>query len=307
MKLGINELAIQKELDELQLVLDAILDPGTFSIEELGQEQISEEALNQIFSKLHGVSVAITSRFSKLFAPALSKKYKTELSTWMKSEKKTIAAVESMSFTDLEDVVLDLPTGMTSPYLDCATALADILVGTDHMKLCVILRKACDDTLTSISKGSDDHEAVVMSAIGMVNDALKKLKPAVKKADKCFDEKIKVGGGTKLFSELFTSMTDVQKTRTEMLACDEFISQLPVINKINADTVKSVELAVDYVESAYAAQDDTRYIPTKAFISDFTKLLSSVNELFYILGVNSVRAMSLTHNLTFVYKELAKG
>ena len=261
---------------------------------------ISEEGLVAAFKAVVSVHKGLAGKLTNLLSSG-KKQYKTEFGIWNKKEKKVIEIVEGLSSNVIEDIEVDVPTGMSVSYHEMTDLLHMFYAEFNKGSRLDLISKTIDQILTSISQESNGHEQSIVVVNNTLSAGGGKLVSVYDVIMKSFDVNAKAMQ-KKPFSKAVGKNNGLASIRGGLLALDSNIVDIDMLETHAKETERTVDLSVSYIEDRITGEKE--YVPSKAFIKSFIEFIKNIDNTYAMFGNTVLRTLAVQHNITYVYSSI---
>jgi hypothetical protein len=265
--------------------------------------EISAEQFAGMFDSIVKTYKAVLGKF-KTMSAIHHRKYVTEYANFIKSNQQLVAKVEALPFESIKDIAVDFPTGMKLKYpevLDLVCKIFDLFWTNDSIGMA---SATVDRLLNMMSKEQPGYEKTLSAAAGVLATSCRALTDVHTVLMDNFDPEGKTLAKKKV-SELFDPELTIAGVRAGLSGCDKQLAKAPWLNTKAEYLEKTLDLCVSYVEDRTSGVTKG-YVPPKSFIEELANFILTIDKLFIMYGDAALVTMTISHNLVFVYKAIAK-
>ena len=269
---------------------------------KLEGEEYSVESLQDVLTQISANTNLFVTKLKNLFTIG-NQVYITEYQTWSAKNAMRIGKVERMSTESVAGQLIDIPSGMTGTYGECATMLNHLVETLDIFAVLRNVSHTADCILISINQGSNSCEGSLASAIAQLAVMRNKTDISFNKLMAMFNFDATDHAVSVSFNSQFTDVEALAQCRKTLANTDKKIVKSSSLVKESQQLETRVNRCVDYLVDK-EPRNENEYKPTPKFVKQLTEYLSDAEHLINTYGVAITVYMAITHNLTFVYKKL---
>lgn len=296
-----------KKLSELNAATEAfqvsLQDFLVIGLEVTDDIEVSEEKLLSVWSRVRQSFSAVGNSLTALIKNGGRR---SEIKYWYESNTKTVKAIEGKTFDGIENLMVDVPTGMITTYSEAMLAISSIYGGIDPLQVLKKANTVTDSILSSISKGSDSHESILASEKKIVESEFVSWNKSIPNLEKIFSPRGK-SNQKKALSSVFSSMEDLKNVRLAAMEQEEQIVKLFQIVEEIEKFVASVDLFIDFIERSNSDGFESEYLPSKKFVNQFIEYGQTVLLIQDTFNKTVVQQLALEHNLVLVYTAINRA
>lgn len=261
-------------------------------------DKVGNEALNL---GLKSVLTAMVDLFGRFMNTAKTNLFKfpkdlkrSEIRAYVESHMVMIKRVEASSFHAFMDAEVDVPSRMSTSYLQSTTHLNDALSSLDMKGLSSHFITMVEDLIMSIN-GGKEYEKIFNQGNVKVKTMLAGVVKPYKLHRKDFSDK---PGKRKAFSEVFANMQEVRDLKVALLDMEP---NLMAVSKVRKDLDRLDTLTTKLFN---VVKEDNDTSVSKLFIKSIASFLKAQATAYESFGELIGVQMALEHNYTEVMETL---
>lgn len=259
---------------------------------------ISEEGLKRFFLSLGD----IFARIKNNAFTALTKKYRTELKTFIDQQPLQIEACGKIPSVKIFDLKIDYPTGAKGKYVDMIKQLDSCYNGANVKVVLSYAKDEISQLANLYLRENLSAEKACKKFNLILNDHANALADRFKKADKVFTSK---GEGSKKakFKDLFSYVSELNECKDSILDLGSYVEEVPDIDKTVSEIIVNVSQISEFVEKVMEGSSDGS-MPSKEFILGLANSAKTLSRIIELYSLNVTRHLAVEHNLVLVYRKV---
>lgn len=283
-------LTFEETMRDLRIDMDAIKTIPAYTI--------SNESFSGFFKNMLTSIVNVIMHVINLFKTNVFKSFiqlkRTELRYYIESNVATMKRIRNSSFTDVSDIVIPYPVGMSCRYLDGIITVTKTLVACDVVTKSKIAVNKTESILKALSAGTIS-DTVISESITVLDPS--NLRELGEQSASVINTSAKVNSD-KTFGELFLSMQDMLKCEEALLSAERLVQDIALAHKNMATCHDNFVKIIKQVENGIGTtvqKSDVEKLATLAYyIAETFDIFASTVNVYHVLE----------HNLVEVYKVL---
>lgn len=215
-----------------------------------------------------------------------------ELKKYCDDHAATVHKIESLNIdSEIFQVDIDVPTGMTTSYKDAAIFLNTLFNDLDLRSLLTNIKSTLKQFCSNVHR---NHDVTVQ--VGAFAAAMNGKKSFVARMAAEMEKRFSGKGSapTRPFTKEFKSVGELRSTKDAILQVERYLESVASISKLTDD----ITAIISDIESN---KDATVISSVASSLSDSAETLAKTIDLF---GMGILNLMSLSHNYTLIYNKL---